>query len=295
MEYKGYKIAQQGSKVIVEGGLNFDPINVFDCGQCFRWVRQNDGSYTGVAYGRALNVKCQDGVLELSNTVVEDFKNIWFDYFDLGRDYSYIKERVMKDEVMKEAVKFGSGIRLLKQDIWETLISFIISANNRIPRIMKTVDEISRLYGREIEMKSEKYYAFPSIDELSRASLEELKCSGGGFRCKYIMGASRMINEGQISINDVASMYTADARSYLMKFQGVGPKVADCTLLYSGTKYDVFPTDVWVKRVMEELYFKREASFGEIQDFARDYFGEYAGFAQQYLFYYARENRIGAR
>ncbi|RXE59329.1 DNA-3-methyladenine glycosylase family protein [Acetivibrio mesophilus] len=295
MEYKGYKIEHKDNKVIVEGVLDFDPVHVFDCGQCFRWIKQLDQSYTGVAYGRAINVKCQDAILELSNTDIEDFKNIWFDYFDLGRDYSYIKEKVMKDEIMKEAVKFGSGIRLLKQDIWETLISFIISANNRIPRIMKTVDEISRTYGREIEMDGGKYYAFPGIQELSGATLEGLERSGAGFRCKYIMSAARVIDEGQISLGSVASMDISDARSYLMKFQGVGPKVADCTLLYSGTKYDVFPTDVWVKRVMEELYFKREASFGEIQEFARDYFGEYAGFAQQYLFYYARQNRIGAK
>ncbi|GAE89427.1 DNA-3-methyladenine glycosylase family protein [Acetivibrio straminisolvens] len=295
MEFKGYKIEQENNKVIVEKVMDFDPVHVFDCGQCFRWIRQPDGSYTGVAYGRAVNVKYRDGVLELSNADIEDFKDIWFDYFDLGRDYSYIKEKVMKDEIMKEAVEFGSGIRLLKQNIWETLISFIISANNRIPRIMKTVNEISRFYGREVEMNGEKYYAFPSVEELSRAALEELERTGAGFRCKYIMNAAKMVYEGQISLEDVCSMDTVEARNHLMKFQGVGPKVADCTLLYSGAKYDVFPTDVWVKRVMEELYFKREASFGQIQEFARDYFGEYAGFAQQYLFYYARENKIGAK
>ncbi|ABN53275.1 MAG TPA: DNA-3-methyladenine glycosylase 2 [Hungateiclostridium thermocellum] len=295
MEYKGYKIEQKDNKVIVEKVEDFNPVHVFDCGQCFRWIRQPDGSYTGVACGRALNVKYRDGVLELSNTGIEDFKSIWFDYFDLGRDYSHIKEKVMKDEIMREAVKFGSGIRLLKQNIWETLISFIISANNRIPRIMKTVDEISRLYGCEIEMDGEKYYAFPSAKQLSHATLEELEQTGAGFRCKYIMNAAKMVNEGKINLEDVCSMDTVEARDFLMRFQGVGPKVADCTLLYSGTKYDVFPTDVWVKRVMEELYFKSEASFGEIQEFARDYFGKYAGFAQQYLFYYARENRIGAK
>jgi len=118
MEYKGYKIEQKDNKVIVEKVEDFNPVHVFDCGQCFRWIRQPDGSYTGVACGRALNVK--------------------YRMVCLGRDYSHIKEKVMKDEIMREAVKFGSGIRLLKQNIWETLISFIISANNRIPRIMKT-------------------------------------------------------------------------------------------------------------------------------------------------------------
>lgn len=295
MEYRGYRIFQEENKIIVENMTDFDPVHIFECGQSFRWIRQADKSYTGVAKGRALNVKYSDGRLELYNTGLRDFKNIWFDYFDLGRDYSLIKEKVMKDEVMRQAVSFGAGIRILRQDIWEMLISFIISANNRIPMIMKTVAAISKVYGNEIEMDGQKYHTFPHHRELAQSTLEKLEVCRGGFRCKYIISASQMINEGIIKLTDVAGMNTSGARDYLMKFSGVGPKVADCVLLYSGTKYDVFPTDVWVKRVMEELYFKREAGFKEIQDFAADYFGEYAGFAQQYLFYYARENKIGAK
>ncbi|NLD46772.1 MAG: 8-oxoguanine DNA glycosylase [Clostridiaceae bacterium] len=295
MEYRGYKLKETENSVIVEGVKDFNPVHVFECGQSFRWKRQEDGSYTGVARGRAIRTAYREGALELYNTNLTDFKNIWFDYFDLGRDYSLVKEKIMKDDIMRSAVAFGYGIRLLKQDIWEALISFIISANNRIPRIMKTVAAISAVYGSEIEVDGQKYYTFPGAKELLGSTLEKLEECRGGFRCKYIMSAAQSIEDGTMKLDAVSGMQTDEARNYLMKFNGVGPKVSDCVLLYSGTKYNVFPTDVWVKRVMEELYFGREASFKEIQDFAADYFGEYAGFAQQYLFYYARENRVGVK
>lgn len=294
MEYRGYKLKETENSVIVENVKDYNPVHVFECGQSFRWIRQEDGSYIGVASGRVIRVAYTEGALELYNTNLTDFKNIWFDYFDLGRDYTLIKEKIMKDDIMKSAVAFGYGIRLLKQDIWEALISFIISANNRIPRIMKTVAAISEVYGNEIEMDGQKYYSFPSTKELLGTTLEKLEECRGGFRCKYIMDAAQKIEDGTVKLDEIPLMQTDEARKYLRRINGVGPKVADCVLLFSGTKYDVFPTDVWVKRVMEELYFKREASFKEIQEFAADYFGEYAGFAQQYLFYYAREKRIGA-
>lgn len=294
MDYKGYNISQEGKNVVVGNVKDFDPVHTFECGQCFRWVRQDDRSFTGVARGRVLNVSVRDGELILKNTDIDDFKNIWFDYFDLGRDYGKIKEAVMKDDTMKEAVSFGWGIRLLKQELWETLISFIISANNRIPRIMKTVGVISKLYGEKLEMDGKYYYSFPGVEKLMQSSLEELEVCKGGFRCKYILNSSRMIEREEIDLAKIHLMDTDRAREELMKFPGVGPKVADCVLLFSGTKYDVFPTDVWVKRVMEELYLKKETGLKEIQKFAAGYFGDLAGFAQQYLFYYARENKIGA-
>lgn len=292
MDCSGYKTSQEGNRVIVHDIRDFDPVHTFECGQCFRWIRQEDGSYTGVVRGKVLNVCVDEGALILKNTNLEDFRNIWFDYFDLGRDYGKIKEAVMKDDTMKEAIAFGWGIRLLKQDIWETLISFIISANNRIPRIMKTVGVIAREYGEEVEMDGDKFYSFPDVEKLTQSSIEALEVCKGGFRCKYIFNSSHMIGNGEVSLAQIPQMDTDTAREELMKFPGVGPKVADCVLLYSGTKYDVFPTDVWVKRVMEQLYFKREAGFKEIQKFAGSYFGNLAGFAQQYLFYFARENKI---
>lgn len=293
IKYRGYEVKEKDGKVIVDGVSDFNPVHIFECGQCFRWVKQEDGSYTGVARGRAVNASYTDGKLKIDNSTMEDFKNIWYDYFDLGRDYFKIKEKLSKDEIMKNAIEFGHGIRLLKQDLWETLISFIISANNRIPMIMKVVGAISRMYGDEIRMKDKSYYTFPHVGTLAGSTLEQLEVCRGGFRCKYILNTAGMVRDGAVNLDILANMTTHGAREELKKFPGVGNKVADCTLLYSGTKYDVFPTDVWVKRVMEELYFKREATFSEIQDFAADYFGELAGIAQQYLFYYARENKIG--
>lgn len=295
MEYKGYKVIEDREKIIVENVRDFDPVHIFECGQCFRWIRQNDGSYIGVAGGRVANIRYDDGVLEIVNSTFQDFQNVWFDYLDLGRNYSEIKRRLCKDEIMEEAIKYGQGIRILNQDLWETLVSFILSTNKRIPMIMKMVAAVARVYGEELQFGDEKYYTFPEADKLANSSVEELEICRGGYRCKYIVQTARMVREGIVDLSRLAAMNTGEARSQLTRLMGVGDKVADCTLLYSGTKQDVFPTDVWVKRVMEELYFNREASFKEIQEFARNYFGDLAGFAQQYLFYYARENKIGVK
>lgn len=294
MKHKGFEVTEDKGTVTVEGVKDFSPVHTFECGQCFRWKKQPDGSFTGVAKNRACNIKFDGDRLILSNSSISDFIDIWFDYLDLGRDYSDIKIRLRKDEIMSKAIDFGWGIRLLKQDIWETLISFILSANNRIPMIIKTVEEISKTYGEEIRSGEAIYFNFPGADKLSGVTIKQLEVCKGGFRCKYISQTSALVNSAQTDLDALPGLNTADARGLLQKLPGIGPKVADCILLYSGTKYDVFPTDVWVKRVMEELYFKREAGFKEIQQFAADYFGELAGFAQQYLFYYARENKIGA-
>lgn len=295
MDYNGYRIFEESNGIIVENVKDFNPIHIFECGQCFRWRRQTDGSFTGVVRDKAANIAFNGGKLVISNSTFQDFKDTWFDYLDLGRDYSEIKSRLAKDEIMRKAVEFGYGIRLLKQDLWEMVISFIISANNMIPRIMRSVDTLSRLFGRELMIGNDVFHTFPRAEELAGSSMEKLNICGAGFRCKYIVQTSKMVMEGAIKLSDLRGMDTGKAREELMKLPGVGPKVADCVLLFSGTKEDVFPTDVWVKRVMEELYFKRTASLKEIQELSSEHFGELTGVAQQYLFYYARENRIGTK
>jgi N-glycosylase/DNA lyase len=293
MHYRGFEIYEEGTGVRVEGVKDFDPVHIFECGQCFRWYREQDGSYTGVVGGKVANVLYRHGVLRLDNVTAEDFKQIWFDYFDLGRDYGRIKKAVTTDEVMERAVSFGSGIRILRQEPWETLISFILSANNRIPRIMKIISGIARLFGNELEYAGKSYYSFPDAQTLAAQSLEQIAECRAGYRCAYIHETAAAVAKAGSDAAGLAVMQTDDARKELLKFRGVGSKVADCVLLYSGIKYDVFPVDVWVKRVMEELYFGREAGFPEIRRFASEKFGQYAGFAQQYLFYYAREHKIG--
>jgi len=293
MEFRGYDINFDEYGAIIEGMRDFDPIHTFECGQCFRWHREADGSYTGVVRGRVANAVYTPGKLILNNVFADDFEQIWFDYFDLGRDYSEVKKAVGIDDVMLKAVEFGSGIRLLKQEPWEALISFILSSNNRIPRIMKIIEDLARMYGRELGYRGRKYYAFPDVNGLAACSLEQLESCRAGYRCGYIQRTAADVAAGAFELQKLAMLDTADARSYLLQLHGVGCKVADCMLLYSGTKQDVFPTDVWVRRVMEELYFKREASFKKVQEFAAENFGKYSGIAQQYLFYYAREHKIG--
>jgi N-glycosylase/DNA lyase len=293
MKYNGYDIDVETNGIVIKGIRDFNPAHTFECGQCFRWYKESDGSYTGVVRNRVANVVYSTGRLVLNNVSLEDFKQIWYNYFDLGRDYGDVKKSVAIDPIMQKAVDFGSGIRLLRQEPWEALISFILSSNNRIPRIMKIIKDMSGLYGRELDYDGRKYYGFPDVQALAACSLEQIQVCRAGYRCGYIHKTAATVALGDFEMDKLAALDTAAARNYLLQLHGVGSKVADCMLLYSGIKYNVFPTDVWVKRVMEELYFHREASFTEIQQFAADNFGENAGIAQQYLFYYAREEKIG--
>lgn len=295
MKFGRYDIKETGEGVLVYGINNFEPKHIFECGQCFRWIKQNDGSYTGVAKGKVVNVSVpENNVIYIKNANADDFSKIWFNYFDLATDYDEIKSIVCKDEIMKKAIDFGYGMRILNQDIREVAVSFIISANNRIPMIMKVVESICKIYGDKILYQGKEFYTFPKLAKLANSDVEQLKVCKGGFRCKYIVNSCIMIENKVVDIDNLYNMTTDEARKTLTKLEGVGNKVADCILLYSGIKQDVFPTDVWVKRVMEELYFKRTCSLNEIQQFASSYFGQYAGYAQQYLFYYARENKIGS-
>ena len=289
------KVTQQGNTVILEDVKNFNPKHIFECGQCFRWIKQEDDSYTGVAMGKVINVKQEGNKIYLDNTTKEDFDNIWYDYFDLGRDYEEMVNTLkVMDEYLEKATEFGEGIRILKQDGWEMLISFIISANNRIPMIQRAINNLSKNYGTYIgEYKGQKYYAFPTSEQLSKASVEEIRACSTGFRDKYIKSTSQTVNDENIDVLEYRKLPTDQCLKELLKFNGVGPKVADCIALFGMQKYDTFPVDVWVKRVMEEFYVEENLSLPKIRKFALDKWGDLAGFAQQYLFYYARELGIG--
>ncbi|MBC2575185.1 8-oxoguanine DNA glycosylase [Peptostreptococcus canis] len=290
-----YVVNEYETGVIVKDVKDFDPVHIFDCGQCFRWIGEEDGSYTGVAMGKVINVKRDGKDIVIDNTNLKDFKNIWFEYFDLGRDYSLLKKEFVKfDENLKNAVDFGWGIRLLQQDGWEMIISFIISSNNRIPMIQRAINNICQRYGKCIgEYRGKKYYSFPDPKELSVATVEELRDCKTGFRDKYIYSTTKDIVENNININDFLEMDSETCHKELMKFKGVGAKVADCIALFGMRKYNSFPVDVWVKRVMQEFYNAKEMSLPKMRKYGMDLFGDDAGFAQQYLFYYVRELEIG--
>jgi N-glycosylase/DNA lyase len=267
-----------------------------------RWNKQKSGSYIGIAFGKVIEVEKRENDVIIFNTNEEDFKDIWSNYFDLYRDYSDIKCILSKDPILEKSVAFGHGIRLLRQDPFELIVSFIISANNRIPMIKKAIEKISAAYGSELEYKGEKYFAFPTIEQLSRATEEELENCGTGFRAKYIKNTvdkiyTNTINKAdgydeKFNINWIKEQEDENCHKELQKFMGIGPKVADCIMLFSMQKYSAFPVDVWVKRAMNHFYLAPDVSLKKTREFGVNKFGELSGFAQQYLFYYARENHI---
>lgn len=287
-------IVIDNDKVILDGVKNFNIKQILECGQCFRWEKVGELNYIGVAHGRVIEVIQEDDKVTILNTNEEDFNNIWLDYFDLKRDYSEIKAGLAHDEILGKSVEYGYGIRLLNQEHFELLISFIISARNSIPSIMKTIKKISEKWGMPIEYKGNTYYTFPTPEQLKDATEEEIKETGASFRSKYIVDTIAKVNENSydFDLERISKLNTDECHVALQNFKGVGSKVADCIMLFSMRKYSAFPVDVWVKRAMIFFYGAEDASLNKIRIFARDKFGELAGFAQQYLFYYARENKI---
>ena len=280
----------------VENLDSFELKDIFDCGQCFRWNEQEDGSYTGVFKGNVLNVKKEENKVTFKGICNGDIKEVVEDYFDLNRDYKKIKEYLSKiDDNMKKSVEYGKGIRILNQDLWETIISFIISANNNIPRIKGIIERLSKNYGEEIEYNGEKYYTFPTAEELKDVSVEKYRELGLGFRDIRLYETTKMILNGEVDLDNLRNnLNTMEVRNKLLTLSGVGPKVADCILLFSDLKrFEVFPIDVWVRRVMNDLYIKNEdetkVNKKQIEKIAKEKFGNLAGLAQQYLFYWRRE------
>ncbi len=283
-------------KVILEGVKNFNIKQIVECGQCFRWEKAAELDYIGVAYGRVIEVVQEGDKVTIYNTNEDDFNDIWFDYFDLDRDYSKVKEELANDEILSKSVEFGYGIRILNQEYFEILISFIVSARNSIPSIMKTIKKISEKWGNPIEYKGNTYYTFPTPEMIKDATLEEIQETGASFRSKYIVDTIQNINNSnenkEYNLEYIASLDADECHTALQKFKGVGAKVADCIMLFSMGKVSAFPVDVWVKRAMMYFYNAEEGSLNKIRIFARNKFKDVAGFAQQYLFYYARENKI---
>lgn len=283
-------------KLILKDVDSFELDHIFDCGQCFRWNKQEDGSYIGVIGSGVLQVSknknnvCFEGVIE------GDINSIVYDYFDLGTDYNVFKRELSKiDDNMKKSIEFGSGIRILNQDLWEMIISFIISANNNIPRIKGIIDRISKKVGKKIEWKGQEYYLFPTISEMSSLSVADFRELGAGFRDKRLHKTTQMILNGEVSLDFLEKCNdTALIREELLKLDGVGEKVADCIMLFALKRLDSFPIDVWVRRVMNTLYIHNEdetkVSKKDINNTANELFGDIRGIAQQYLFYWAREN-----
>lgn len=275
---------------------SFNLEHIFECGQCFRWEKINEYSYIGIIDDTVLKVKIDNDKLVISGvTDKKDIQNYLIEYFDLNRDYSNIKSKLsLIDKYMKESIDYGYGIRILNQNIWECIISYIISANNNIPRIKKIINNLSTRFGKKVTFEGNNYYLFPTIDQLATASVEDFRAAGAGFRDIRLYTTTQAIYNKDFDLSKLIQINdTNEIEKILLELDGVGPKVANCIMLFSLKRFDVFPVDVWVRRVMNELYIhakdENKINSKEIVKLAHDKFGDLSGIAQQYLFYWRRD------
>ena len=280
-----WTVKYENGNAVVKGLTDFTVDRVFDCGQCFRF-EINGSKAVGVAKGKLLELTQTDDGIIIENCTDEDFEGVWKHYLALDADYASINDRFISgnDAVMSRAAECSRGIRILRQDGWEALCSFIISQNNNIPRIKKIIDALCRSYGEPFIVNGKEYYTFPSAERLAALSVDEIFALRVGFRAAYISDAAKKVASGETDLTLIESMPTPDALECLCKIKGVGPKVASCALLFGFDKGDCFPVDVWVKRVLAKYY---------PDGFDHTALGENAGIAQQYLFYYERYEQAG--
>lgn len=271
---------------------DFDIRQTLECGQCFRYEKMADYHYRVTAMGKVVYIRQRGADIEVYPATDAEFREIWSPYFDLGRDYSAIKSALSENcGVMRAAAAFAPGLRILNQDIWETLVSFIISQHNAIPNIARVVNTLSERYGTPVADKTAHkiHYSFPGPEALLRAGIDGLTACKAGFRARYIIDACESVLSGKVSIDKNTASSTDELREMLMQIKGVGGKVADCVLVFGYRRTDCFPTDIWVKRAAEKFYFGgNPTDIKEIHRFAAEKFGENAAYASQYLFHYIR-------
>ncbi|MCL1997485.1 MAG: hypothetical protein FWG65_01810 [Turicibacter sp.] len=271
MDYKD--VFEHNGDVIVTGIQNFILSDILECGQCFRWRKLGTERYSGIAHGRLLEVYAEDCKFVLKSTTKAEFDGVWRSYFGLDWDYSKLKRIFSADKILAEAIEFSAGLRVMKQEIWEVLITFILSQNSNIPRITKMVEALCENFGKPLENGR----AFPKPEELADVDLAPIRA---GYREPYIADAVRRVLEKQLNLEELSTLPTTELRKKLLKIHGVGPKVADCVLLYGFGRVESYPMDVWMKRVMQQY----PTGFPkEIENIA--------GIAQQFLFNHIRKGR----
>lgn len=269
------EVSNNGSKIVFSG---VDTLNVglsLDCGQAFRWSEKEKGVWHGVAFGRAVDICQQGDTVTVSGEVRDGDEKLWTAYFDLDRDYAAICRTLQSDSYLNKAINEYSGIRILKQDEWEAFCSFIISQNNNIPRIKGIIERLCIAFGEDLGGGD---FSFPSAEKLADLTVEDLAPLRSGFRAKYIIDAARKVADGEVNLKKMLTCDMDEARAELIKIKGVGAKVAECTLLYGCGRVEAFPVDVWVRRIMAELYPEGLPACTK----------DVEGIAQQYLFHWRR-------
>ncbi len=265
----------KNGNVYIKGIEHFDLKQTLDCGQAFRWSPIDEHTWHGAALGRYIKIGLNGDKIILYNTDIDEYELKWKHYFDFDRDYGKIIDIISADKILKKAAAENKGIRILNQDSWEALCSFIISQNNNIPRIKGIIERLCAKYGQKLE---NDFFSFPSAEIIANLSPDDLSDIRCGFRARYIIDGAKKYLNGDIDLDYIRTASTDDARNELMKITGVGVKVADCTLLFGFGRIDALPKDVWIKRAIEEYF------GGNFPECALPY----AGIAQQYLFNYIR-------
>ena len=270
-----YEVLNDG--IFVFNTPDFDIKHILECGQVFRFKKVDFG-YKLYSKDHKADIYCQkDGT-----KIICKNKNYFIKYFDLDTNYAIIKSQLNKQNLSDE-IEFGAGIRILRQDAIETIISFIISANNNIPRIKNTIEKLCKGYGRKID----DYYAFPTLDELTKIPLSFFREIGCGYRADYLVETIQKLKD--FDFEKLTSLSSCEARKMLMTLKGVGRKVADCILLFAFHYTDVFPTDTWIVKAYQDEFGKTNLSPVKISELYANRFGDLSGFAQQYMFYAKRK------
>jgi N-glycosylase/DNA lyase len=260
-------------------------------GQCFRVTEESDNSFTCILKDRIINIIEEDKYLKVKSNMEDNLENIIKDYFDLNTDYNLYENELSKDKYMEGIINKCKGYKILKQDPFEMFFSYIISQNNRVSRISKSIEKISIMFGKKVLFNNKEYYLFPTLEELKNASLDDLTQTGIGFRNKYVLENIKFLTENPDFLNKLKEMETEDALKELIDLKGIGLKVASCILLFSYHRFDVFPIDTWVIKNISENNKNIKANQKEISTFAKKQYGKLSGLAIQYMFHYERNEK----
>ena len=266
---------------------NFNLKDTVTCGQIFRFEEEKDNSYTIILSDRVINIKLVGNELVVKSSDENNLEKVIRNYFDLYYDYEMINKELLKiDSSNKSIIDSCKGLKMINEPIFETIISYIISSNNRVPQIKKALDNISKTYGKKVVFNNKEYYLFPSLEEISNCDINTLRNCKVGFRDKYIYEFINKVKNNEFDINRIIEMNSEDALEYLKTLNGVGDKVASCILLFGYHRFDVFPIDTWVKKYMKDKY--NIEGVNKIQDFVYKKYRDYSGIVIQYMFHYKR-------